>query len=1027
MIEDMIHDFYSHFSSPNIHENEYQSLVRYFDFSYSIIPGKNFFRVCCYAYLKGTDSKQITVNILVKEESIAIENKNSHLSVVFHQGKDKYREVDALLYYLVENKDIIDKTIEQYHTLVKSFKDVYRQDFDKHLKQLIERMNKKDLIKATPTVHLRPIIAYIDNKKIYIEYRIFQDKEYVLDNLDDFAYRLKRNAFYKYGKSLGFIHDKAVFDKESQTHIALIEEYNTGDNGRYLAIYKEDYDEFFNKVKGMTFEFNNEEYVARLEPVNIKIHVDKDMVLSTELDNKFIENLSYRYLFNKEEHTIDKVTADEDGIELIELINNSKYPTIDSNIDYFKYNVILRYPDLFDYDKSISEDFHFDRLTIKVYFDMEDNIITYREELFVDENKIDNKDLDKFNLIQYNSYQAVMSRYGFEDYKLKDGRLVWEFLSSDFTELKTLATVYLSESILSKDLTTFQVPNIKINYDSNLLDVFIDNSIYTDEELIDILSAIKHKKKFVVLKNSIIDVSGANSTKFFDLTNDFKLAQKNQITPQKLPVYYAFKSLGDAEGINLQDKVVAILEDIKSFKKNEIEIPPIEGTLRKYQIEGVKWLLTLYHHSLSGILADDMGLGKTIEIINFIEAIKEDKPILITAPKSLIYNWKNEFTRFNPKQKVVLIHGNKTERVNLIKKIVLDKKVVYITGYDSLRIDEDLYKDKRFNIHILDEAQAIKNANTKKSVSVTHIESNCRYILTGTPIENSVLDLWSLFNFLMPNYFPAIQEFKNRYENEAGYDVLIKKKIAPFILRRNKKDVLKDLPDKYEVIMTCDMSNEQRKVYDAHRLEAKMILDGGGQSFDVLYLLTRLRQICIDPSLFIENYTSNSGKIDSLMEIVRNKIEDGHRILIFSQFVKALEIVIDKLNADNVKYSIITGDTKGEDRVVLANEFNANEEIKIMLVSLKAGGTGLNLIGADTVIHLDPWWNVAAQNQATDRAHRIGQKQNVEVIKLICDNSIEQRVVELQNKKKAIIEQLISENDKSITSLSMEDIKYILK
>ena len=616
---------------------------------------------------------------------------------------------------------------------------------------------------------------------------------------------------------------------------------------------------------------------------------------------------------------------------------------------------------------------------------------------------------------------------GFVDNILSNEAKILSFLTSSLDTLKKYCDVYLSEDILNKSVSKFNPPNIRINYNNSLLDVFLEESRYSDEELLKILDGIKKKKKFIIYKDQIITLEDENASNFLLNAENFSLLEKGKENKEnKLPIYYAFKVLDNSNGVSLNDKIISIFNDIKHFKDNSFTGGKIDGELRLYQSHGVKWLDILYKNYLNGILADDMGLGKTIEIISFLKGENIKKPVLIVAPKSLIFNWENEFNKFASDIKVTPIYGDAKYRKEIIEKID-DDNIVYLTSYDSLRRDLSLYKDKKFDTVVLDEGQYIKNSKAQKTTSVNSLNSDHRFVLTGTPIENSVLDLWSIFNFLMPHYLPEENEFKNRYESDESYAQKIKSYVSPFILRRNKKDVLKDLPDKYEMIVSCEMNENQKKVYDAQILLAKEMLSNGGKAFDMLPLLTRLRQICISPSLFIDNYQGGSGKLDELERIIEEKIKDGHKILLFSQFVMALEMVEKLLINKDIGYRMITGKVEAEERMKIVSDFNSSSRIKVCLISLKAGGTGLNLIGADTVIHLDPWWNVAAQDQATDRAHRIGQKKNVEVIKLIAEHSIEQRVVELQNIKKDLIDKIIAKDDSAITSLSLEDIAFILK
>ena len=563
-----------------------------------------------------------------------------------------------------------------------------------------------------------------------------------------------------------------------------------------------------------------------------------------------------------------------------------------------------------------------------------------------------------------------------------------------------------------------------------MLEVLVDNSVYSDEELKAILIGLKRKKKFVKVGDNFISLLSDETKEFYNIAKDFDLIDENNLVKKKeAPLYYAFKAFGkDNSFLSMDTYIEDVFNELKNFSTKEVDIPQIAGDLRPYQIDGVKWLSILYKYSLGGILADDMGLGKTIETIAFINLIKSDKPILIVSPKSLVFNWLSEFNKFAKDIPVSAIIGTVEERKKVIKKIKNDKFGVYLISYDSLRNEYENLSDLTFDVVILDEAQFIKNVHAKKTNAVKQMNALHTIALTGTPIENNIYDLWSIFDFLMPYYLLDMDEFKDSFENDDDYYKIVKGKVAPFILRRTKEDVLKDLPEKYEVIITTEMSDEQRKLYDAYRLKAKEELksSNGSKVMEVLSIITRLRQICVDPSTFVENFTGESGKIATLKGLIEDKLKDGHRFLVFSQFVSALNIVKDEIEKMGIKYFMITGDTPAKERLRICNEFNDNEEYKIVLISLKAGGTGLNLVGADVVVHLDPWWNYSAQNQASDRAHRIGQTRTVEIIKLIAENSIEERVVNLQNEKKELVDKVISNDDSSIKSLSIKDLKSIL-
>ena len=596
--------------------------------------------------------------------------------------------------------------------------------------------------------------------------------------------------------------------------------------------------------------------------------------------------------------------------------------------------------------------------------------------------------------------------------------------------MREVADIFFSKDLQARSTSSFSSPNITIKKEGSMLEVIVDSSIYSEEELRAILIGLKRKKKFVKIGNNFINLLSDETKEFYDLAKDFDLINENSLAKKKaVPLYYAFKAYGkDSSFLSMDDYLDEVFNDLKNFSNSDVTIPGINGELRPYQVDGVKWLLTLYKYSLGGILADDMGLGKTIETIAFINAIKNDKPILIVSPKSLVFNWVSEFSKFANKIPVYPIIGTIEERSKVIKKIKNDKFGVYFISYDSLRNEFENLKDFTFDICILDEAQFIKNMHAKKTNAVKQINALHTIALTGTPIENNIYDLWSIFDFLMPHYLLDYDDFKDSFESDDEYYKIVKDKVAPFILRRRKEDVLKDLPEKYEVIITTEMSVEQRKLYDAYRLKAKEELKSGEGSkvMEVLSIITRLRQICVDPSTFVENFEGESGKITMLKEIINDRMKDGHRFLIFSQFVSALNIVKEEIEKMGIKYFMITGDTSAKERLRICNDFNQDEEYKIVLISLKAGGTGLNLVGADVVIHLDPWWNYSAQNQASDRAHRIGQTRTVEVIKLIAENSIEERVVNLQNEKKELVDKVISNDDSSIKGLSIKDLKSIL-
>ena len=438
-----------------------------------------------------------------------------------------------------------------------------------------------------------------------------------------------------------------------------------------------------------------------------------------------------------------------------------------------------------------------------------------------------------------------------------------------------------------------------------------------------------------------------------------------------------------------------------------------------------------------------MGLGKTVQMLSVIVDYaknKDRKPSLVVSPSSLTLNWQNEVKKFTNKLKTIVIRGTLQERKYLIENIK-DYDLV-ITSYDLLKRDIDIYKEKdyRFKYVIADEAQYLKNSNTKNAKAIKQIKADTRYALTGTPIENSLAELWSIFDFIMPGYLFTCRKFKNLYEtpivkeNDEKAMQKLKMLIEPFILRRNKKEVLTELPEKTVTVMNNEMNEEQRNLYLNYLARAKqelaeqIKLNGYENThMQILAALTRLRQICCHPSLFIEGYKDGSSKLDQCIEIIQDAITGGHKILLFSGYTSMFEIIEKELKKRNIVYFKLTGSTKVDDRIRLVDEFNENPEIKVFLISLKAGGTGLNLTGADMVIHYDPWWNVSTENQATDRAYRIGQKNNVQVYKLITKNSIEEKIYELQEKKAKLADNMLDTKTTFINRFSKEEIMKLFE
>ena len=1014
-----------HYRLEQLEEKDHEFFA-YFGYNYGIENDENNHP---YFYIK-VFTKATRVSII--EFTVSYKGALNYICNICRDKQPCYHFSIVATKLLLEEYEQIKATSERFSFEIS---DVDRREqqaaFDYELDEVFKAIRREEIDKASTKARLK--IYLEDTRFSYsVNLTIAKGKEYRIASIDRFLARFDNEEEFRYGKDLTIVHRLSSFDERSQQILHILAKYeqnafidlNNLESLNYL-------DDLLDALNNDYLYINNEVYHVEDNPMDIKLLVKDDFSIAVNGVIKGYIPLTKNYYICKSANSIRPVTTNRYINSLIDAIINHPLSTVKDNFDNFKYSFFEKYPDCFELSEEIQKLASISSLKIEAYFDYDKDNLYEKTKYFKNEEEVDVSSIINFyEVSQIKHYQETLASYGFFDHVLTDGSLVWDFLNSTLDNLRAVADIYFSKDLQARSTSSFSSPNITIKKEGSMLEVIVDSSIYSEEELKAILIGLKRKKKFVKVGNNFISLVSEETKEFYSLAKDFDLVSENTLTKKKaVPLYYAFKAYGkDDSFLSMDDYLDEVFNDLKNFSDAKDKIPSIDGELRPYQLNGVKWLMTLYKYSLGGILADDMGLGKTIETIAFINAIKSDKPILIVSPKSLVFNWVSEFTKFAKTIPVYPIIGTVEERKKIIKKIKNDKFGVFFISYDSLRNEFENLKDFTFDICILDEAQFIKNMHAKKTNAVKQINALHSFALTGTPIENNIYDLWSIFDFLMPHYLLDYDDFRDSFENDEDYYKIVKEKVAPFILRRRKEDVLKDLPEKFEVIITTEMSPEQRKIYDAYRLKAKETLksNDGSKVMEVLSIITRLRQICVDPSTFVENFTGESGKITMLKEIVTEKMKDGHRFLIFSQFVSALNIVKDEITKMGIKYFMITGETSAKERLRICNDFNQDEDYKIVLISLKAGGTGLNLVGADVVIHLDPWWNYSAQNQASDRAHRIGQTRTVEVIKLIAENSIEERVVNLQNEKKELVDKVISNDDSSIKGLSIKDLKSIL-
>ncbi len=533
-------------------------------------------------------------------------------------------------------------------------------------------------------------------------------------------------------------------------------------------------------------------------------------------------------------------------------------------------------------------------------------------------------------------------------------------------------------------------------------------------EIPEVLNEIRKGSNFYrTKKNSFLDLQDEKVVGFFrgiEELNLFNNVYKEEIYVDKFNLLHLQNNIKNKKlpFISGEEKINILLEKLKNKDREYIVPENLKANLREYQRIGYNWLRTIEELGFGGILADDMGLGKTIQTITLLLS-KPGKKSLIITPTSVLYNWKNEFEKFAKELKIGIIHGSLKERSRIIDNY--NDYDVLLTTYGTLRRDLNLYEDKNFDFCIIDEGQNIKNKASKISEAVKSIKANTKIALTGTPIENNLLELWSIFDFIMPMYLFSVEKFKEKFMKGNDEDLKeLKELISPFILRRLKEEVLDELPEKIEKEYIIPMSTKQRQVYNSYMREVKKKLKENKDNKILIFsFITKLRQLCLDPSLLIEDFKEESSKIKAIEEIVEEALEGNKKIIIFSQFTSALNKIGNKLKTNNIKYLYLDGSINAKERLRLADEFNEGNT-NIFLISLKAGGVGLNLTSANIVVHFDPWWNPAVENQATDRAYRIGQKNIVEVIKLISKDTIEEKIIRLQEEKKELISKVIDGN-----------------
>ena len=717
-------------------------------------------------------------------------------------------------------------------------------------------------------------------------------------------------------------------------------------------------------------------------------------------------------------------------------------------------------------DPSLEDKFNQASLQVKIYFDRASDLgITARLEFcygdtvlnpFASSREASNASVISDVILirsidQERKILAILEQADFIVSKgkiqLEDDDKIFEFTVNWLPQLRDLAELYYSDQFKLKirTSTTF-TGQVRLDETLDILEISFQYTDIEQDELADIFHSLHLKKKYHRLRDgSFLDLNQPELTSVAQLLDNLDLGaddlNKKLVNLPKYRAMYidSFLRQADLPGVHRNRAFKQLVQSILEPQDAEFEIPlELQNVLRDYQKTGFKWLKTLASFGLGGILADDMGLGKTVQVLSFILSEKSTTPgtALVIAPTSLIYNWQEEAKKFTPTLQVLVVEGTPQERQGQLTGIEGQWDLV-VTSYPILRRDIDQFAQFEFSYCFLDEAQHTKNPQTLNARSVQQIKAKGYFALTGTPIENSLSELWSLFNFIMPGYLLSHQEFRKKYEipiikgEDSNSLAELSRHANPFILRRLKKDVLKELPDKIETQLNAPLTEEQKILYLAYLQEAKgqiaqeIAAVGFNKShMKILAALTRLRQICCHPAMFLENYTGESGKMLLLQEILTDALDSGHRILIFSQFTTMLDIIQGHLSSEGIEHFYLSGSTKAAERLKMANAFNQGSG-QVFLISLKAGGTGLNLTGADMVIHYDPWWNPAVEDQATDRAHRIGQKNAVQVIKLISQGTVEEKINLLQARKKMLIDSVIQPGETMLSKLTEKELREL--
>lgn len=914
---------------------------------------------------------------------------------------------------------------------------------------------------------LQPELAYDHvDEKLYVSFRIGAQKKYVLKDIETFLERIENHIYYKYGKQLEFVHCMEAFDERSRKQITLLKqwceerqqahlEYNGYYYGysritRSLALSENEIDAFFDLYDGQDTEFT---LIKTERRIRILVQEEGDLLHFSYDDEKLIVGNKHLYTITQEVgQTVElcQITLDSEGKTmsfLNDITSNVLYIEKKEYAAFYKYVIsdIQPYLDIIGLEclKDLPEPYS----VIKLYGDIDANGQMYIKLNYYNEEGERGEGFDDNPITSYaqdvveayiKSYASVIDYDAHIAYFDMDREDAYTFVLEGLSFLNSYCEIYVSDALKNLEKEHHYTIQVGVRIENDLLGIDIQSLEIPKEELSAVLRSYRRKRKFYRLKNgNLLNLNSPQLKELDDMLESYHLSGNDLVDGKATMEAYRLFSMNDkanqAQYLDIQRSAQfqAKIDQFYSSKNKSYPLPsPYDKILRDYQKEGVQWLSMMRDSGFNGILADDMGLGKTLQVIALLDSKVSGKTSIVICPASLIYNWEDEIHRFSKTLKCKCICGNAKQRAQEIASY--SQYDVLLTSYDYIRRDIELYEAMTFYYVILDEAQYIKNQKTRNALCVKKLKAEHKLALTGTPIENSLAELWSIFDFLMPDYLFNYHYFQAHYESEIvknhneEVQQKLKKLVAPFVLRRNKKEVLRELPDKIEQNYIIDFSEEENKLYVAHLAQvnrelSQMVNMQSTDKITILAMLTKLRQLCCEPRLVFENIHEPSSKLKACIHLIQTLKENKQKVLLFSSFTSMLELIADELYKEGISYYILTGATNKEERRELVERFQ-NDSTTVFLISLKAGGTGLNLTSAEAVIHYDPWWNQSAQNQATDRAYRIGQRKKVQVFKLVMKNSIEEKIQKLQLMKKELADMFVENNETNLAKMSKEEL-----